>query len=499
MTDRGQRIDIKGKMLRKTIGIHLDTKQAAIVQISQHGKNCRIEKEVSGPIDADLLLSSGRSIELGQIAKMIETSGMAEKARVVVSIPGAWTHYCSLKTDLTHLDDLKRHLPYELEDDVPIEFDDLIIDIVDQEQEGQKARYLVAASRRSQVQMLKTALSASEIDCQVLSVDVDAIASLVRYFNVVPTDQTVMVVALVQSRTIIGVFDNGYLCIGRSVPCWVRSEDCIDEILGELDGTLRYCNTVLGKIPSECILWEGDEKDSDLQKSIGDHLQTPVSLLDLTNKLNREQCRLGSGHLVALGLALRGCCAKDTLPNFISADLREASFTKDIRRSLKIGGVLLVLLIFAVCGFGTIRFSQFKHRNEMLDQKIESVFKESLPNISKIVQPVPQMTEQLQLLQKEFNLFSQAVNQGAMPLHVLQKISQITGKRNDVIINSLMIESDTIDIEGLGDSYESNETLVSNLRLIPDFAEVAMESDSIKKVNNKVRFTIHIVRASSRD
>ncbi len=122
------------------------------------------------------------------------------------------------------------------------------------------------------------------------------------------------------------------------------------------------------------------------------------------------------------------------------------------------------------------------------------MLREHLPEITKIVQPVTQMSNYLDAYRKDSEFLTQAVNNRALPLQVLGHVSRhVTSKRN-ISITRLDIESTKATIEGIAPSYESVESLADDLRSIPSFKNIQLGDVSANQSDGQVRFEMSISR-----
>lgn len=485
--------------MRRVIGIQLNRQQVIVVQVKQQGQTIQLERLTQGPLDIDSLLSEeGRDEVSRSLAQMIEQAGMDTKARVAVNMPASWVYYCSLKTHLTQPDDIKRLLPYELEEEVPIEFDDLNMDLVDLHRVTDQTDCLVAATRRVHVQALQHTLTQAGLNAHRFTTEISALRALVfQQQGRLSPHGPVLVLGVLPDRVVINLFDQGHVCVGRSLTLSEDLDLAINVCLRELDKTRRSWETATSKTVERALVVAAGQQRSVLAEGITRQMGLSVDELSVYEGLTQEQERLHPGQWVALGLALTEVRSRGSVLNFLAADRQAASLKKEVRRSLLLAGGLVCLLIVTLAFYEAQRFKQLKHRNAALDQQIQNLFQQSLPEVGRMVQPVPQMTEKLQQLRRDHGVFTQLRDRRALPLHVLQWISKITDQTSGVTIGSLTLQGRHIEIEGWGTSFAVNEAFLADLRRAPQFVEVKMENEPITQIGGQVKFKVHIDRELS--
>ena len=482
---------------KKVIGLDFAGDCLRMVQLSRRSGRFCVENATSVPFDLHGYQEPESRLALGvEIQKAIEQAGFDRKAAVVTDMPNANVYYSTVTTDLTREEDLRRLIWFETEDDVPIPFEDLTVDLSGHCCTEDITHCLVAAAHRSEVQSLREMFSEAGMTCVAVSTDVNAIDAISRHTKAVGKDETAVLVHIENSRLIIGLENEGCLVGARSLAHEGDLENCTGLLITELERTFRAHPLFLDVATSKVVLSASEEVIHALANAIHERFDLPVKQLDLEAAFQQSSdIALNPAYRVALGMALMQLSSSGAGPNFIATDLSEASLKKDVWRAGRVCASLVALLI-VLLGIRTIsRIRALEGRNAGLEQEIKVFFSDNVPEVTRIVQPLPQMTEQLDLVRKAHQVLTEAVNRRALPLAVIQTVSKSFTTEDDLIVSYMALDHQTVRISGTGRSFESVETLAADLRRAAEFEDVKLEDVNANKGDGRVQFRLLISRA----
>ena len=482
---------------KKIIGLDFARDCLRMVQLSRRSGRFCVENATSVPFDLHGYQEPESRLALGvEIQKAIEQAGFDRKAAVVTDMPNANVYYSTVTTDLTREEDLRRLIWFETEDDVPIPFEDLTVDMSGHCCTEDITHCLVAAAHRSEVQSLREMFSEAGMTCVAVSTDVNAIDAIARHTKAVGKDETAVLVHIENSRLIIGIENEGCLVGSRSLAHEGDLENCTGLLITELERTFRAHPLFLDVATSKVVLSASEEVIHALANAIHERFDLPVKQLDLEAAFQQSSdIALNPAYRVALGMALMQLSSSGAGPNFIATDLSEASLKKDVWRAGRVCASLVALLI-VLLGIRTFsRIRALEGRNAGLEQEIKVFFSDNVPEVTRIVQPLPQMTEQLDLVRKAHQVLTEAVNRRALPLAVIQTVSKSFTTEDDLIVSYMALDHQTVRISGTGRSFESVETLAADLRRAAEFEDVKLEDVNANKGDGRVQFRLLISRA----
>ena len=191
-------------------------------------------------------------------------------------------------------------------------------------------------------------------------------------------------------------------------------------------------------------------------------------------------------------LALATCQSRDLQ----QINLRKDEFVRkyDRKRLLRIvrtaSILLLGLAVTAGVGLG-FEFQRMKTDRDELESKIRSIYKETIPESGRIVNP-------LQQLQVKVNELKNATSTGASndsslnTLVLLGDISERIPEALKVTFQRYIYDRKSIRIKGLTDNFNTVDQMKRSLDKSPYFREVAIVSANVAPKNEGVRFELKL-------
>jgi Tfp pilus assembly protein PilN len=484
--------------MKRILGIHFTLEHCRIVQLSStRASVVQVEKTACLSLNEYPWLGDEQTGEMGlALETLMDQAGFDPKALCATNVPSQQVYHTMLETDLAHVDDVRRMLLFELEDDVPVEFDNLAADLMAHFPVGDSYRSFIAATRQSHVQTVKGVLTAAGVTCSSLSTDISALSELSRFIPDLPADLPCVIIGIHHNRCTICVKEGGHLLGGRSLLLDKNPLDWARTLGRELDIMTRVMPQWTGHRQAMPMALLGSESVcAALKQNLEQQTGQTVVIPDLGESIPvLPGCQLDSDYTMALGLALSYVGQKDPRPNFIASQLNETRRTREIRRSGVLCGTLAALLLLLLCVRSVYQIKELDYRHRELKQEIRDLFSENVPEIKKIVRPLPQMTEQLDRLRKTYQDLAQIVRQRALPMDVLRTVSDKVQTDHDVILSYMALDHESVKVAGSGTSFESVEALAAELRQAPGFTTVKLEDVGVSKVDNRIQFRLYITR-----
>ncbi len=186
----------------------------------------------------------------------------------------------------------------------------------------------------------------------------------------------------------------------------------------------------------------------------------------------------------AVGEESRAETAKEELVN-PSINLRqdELSYKGDIdriKKSLRLTGVLILILLLILGAYTTIKLISLKKENAMLTKEINAVYHNAFPRDTKIVDVVRQFKGNMNTLTEKKALLG-----GTPVADILLNISNL--KNKDIILSEFNADDKNIIIKGAAQTFEKVDGLKNALS--SSFADVKV-MDSKTSLDNKIIFSI---------
>lgn len=151
----------------------------------------------------------------------------------------------------------------------------------------------------------------------------------------------------------------------------------------------------------------------------------------------------------------------------------------------------LITLLFLTVGYLWYSTGVLKKEQAALVAEIREVFTETLPGVSRVVDPL----QQLQVAINKSRLSSTEGEGTTLPytvLNVLYEISTRIPSSLDVRLTRMVYESKGLRLMGITDTFNTVDNLKKNLEQSPNFTGVTISSANLAPKNNKIRFELKI-------
>ncbi len=221
-----------------------------------------------------------------------------------------------------------------------------------------------------------------------------------------------------------------------------------------------------------------------------------AGLLPLPIGMPEETEQHGAFLTACLSLGTQGDTVKSSSFNFCK---EEFGFRRKLNQYQNMGKMLtLPLVAVLLFGLGFLWYSthSLKQEQTALVAEIHGVFKETLPEVTRIVDPI----QQLQVAVNSIRLSSSEDNGPILPhtvRYILREISSHIPEALDVRLTRLIYDSKGLRIMGLTDSFNTVDGMKKNLQKSQDFSSVTISSTKQAPRENKIRFELKIESGGS--
>jgi hypothetical protein len=140
-----------------------------------------------------------------------------------------------------------------------------------------------------------------------------------------------------------------------------------------------------------------------------------------------------------------------------------------------------------------IDYYTLKKEYKILNREITSVFKQTLPEVTRIVDPVQQLRVKVKELKQSTSLRPEAGTSKKI-LDLLKEISQRIPASLNVHVNRMVIDTETVRISGKTDAFNEVDRIKNNLESSIQFSGVTISSANLDRTGKGVRFEIRIKR-----
>jgi type II secretion system protein L len=477
------------------IGIDLSSHGIRIVQVSRRRGRLHVHGTYAREVGCRES-SEGDAGAGALLAETIREANFRANATVVVGLPYEKVFFSALRTDVAKPEDVRRLLKFELEDDLPLPFDELVADICGcrHVSEGQH-EYLIAAVSRDEIDTWAHALNDAGHRCSVCSTDVCALEAVARLVRPDESDGPTISVHVDGHRMILGLWHGGTILCARQMACTGDAEMIRRTLAREIELTLRRTLGRKHQQPLEILLSGSGELVRELSGRLPQATGHAVRLLGPSS----ITCPSGALDLdgqftIALGLALIGLGSTGNELNFLNADLSQVD--RAAKSRAKQAALVFVALLVAILGLLGLRtfweLRALEAERAGVSREIRTVFAEAFPEEKKIVNEPAQMKEHLDSLRKEHDMLAAVVGKRIQPLRVLHILSERMTSEKGIGISSFSIKDRTVHVAGTGNSFESIEQFLEELRQVPEFASIELEDMAQSRGSDHPEFRLLI-------
>jgi type II secretion system protein L len=433
--------------------------------------------------------------------------GFDTHASVVVAMPYGKVFFHNFRTDLSNNKDAQRLLKFELEDDFPIPFDDLVVDICGNREFKQDSQeFLVGAVSRLELQEWIKMLLQAGVECSVVSADVCALHKVAALNHKMVNDTASLIVYVDSCRGILAVSKGNKLICARYFNYINRIEEFVPALRREIELTLRGIfihapaspDASRGSgsdipVPSRILLSGTNEIVRKLSEELPKEIDSEIVTLNPFSQISCSPQQQRDGELViALGLALIGENKNGEMLDFLAADTVKSDQKQKTKRSALVFGSLLLAIGALLLVNIFIQLNALENENQRFRQEIRDIFIQTFPEEKKIVNELAQMTEKYEALKAEYSTIATEIHGRAPSLRILQHISEKITPDQNVNVSSTSITAESVRLSGTAPSFESVEKVVGVLSQISEFESVELRNIDIEPTSGKVRFNLSI-------
>lgn len=482
------------------VGIDIGPSAIRLVELSQRFGKLHLLATDEKKLAIEDIANSPAGLEsvLGEVGHQV---GRRAKAQVVLGLPYNQVFFCNFVTELADPDEVRRLLRFELEDDIPIPFEDLVTDICGRRnvrEEGHE--YLIAAVSRRDLHAWADAVAKTGRRCLALSTDVCALHAALGACNAEYKDGTQMILHTDGDRIVLGMVEDGNIINARHLSYAGAANALGATLAREIELT---CRAVYGRRRQTLLKIHLSGPDalihelSAVMSSVGAGYEIHEVSLSSSIHSNAD-VKLGSEYALAFGLAATGLGVVGKAVNFLEADTSQADKvvkSRVKRTALMSAGLLVVILVLSGAKmFGDLRALEAQHTK--VGAEIRAVFTEVFPDETKIVNELAQMTERFDPLRKECNMLMTTVGKEIRPLALLHIFSEKLTSDRGITISSFSVTEKIVRITGTGRSFESVEQFLKELHQVSYFRTVELEDVMLNRGSDRPEFRMLITVGS---
>jgi general secretion pathway protein L len=169
-----------------------------------------------------------------------------------------------------------------------------------------------------------------------------------------------------------------------------------------------------------------------------------------------------------------------------------------LRAEVRKAAFFLSIILSFLAADVVIDFYSLKKENNILNREINAIFRQAVPEVTKIVDPVQQLRVKVAEL-KRSSASGSATGPNKSILDLLKEISRRIPKSVDVIVNRMVVDPETVRISGKTDAFNEVDKIKNNLEPSTLFDGVTISSANLDRTGKGVQFEIKMERKPNKN
>ena len=481
-------------MSRKVLGIDIRKESVSAVLVKTSLRESRVAAHAHVTLSDSVEDENPFKTALETLRAEIDTEG----CDCVVSISADHFSYRILQIPFKDSKKIKMVLPFELEPTVPYPVEDLIIDFIDLESAGHNDHtdVIAVAVPNSQLTPYIRTLGAIKIDPTMITLS--GLPAALCLANQAEAGKDQLFLKVDKALSTLFIASNGGIKLIRSFPTPVTG----DARAGSLGAFVRRTVSAFGELsqseyqPPDMVVTGSGLNGANFDADVSRFLDLPVKRLNFADHLSipieGEPNKLWDPALMdnALALALmeiEGIRGLNFHKGRFAAKKIIAKYKKYIIKTGILAASVLALLLFNVIAESYTLNRQIDRFN----RQITGIFKETFPDVKRIVDPFQQMQIKVQEVKKSA-VFQTATTSQILSIDILDNISKSIAESITVDITRLVISPDNVIISGTTGTFEAVDDIKSKLEKIDAFKKVTINSTNKDRSGKEIRFQMKV-------
>lgn len=464
------------------------------------------------------MIEEGRGLDGGLAALSEQVDLKADTS--ICSIPAEQISYRNLQMPFRDRKRIRQAIVFEVETMVPFPIEDLIVDftVVDQLDQNE---ILAASIRRSRISDYLDNLRGNGVDPSLLDIRGVPMALWLLKRDDMPDSGLLLEIGVRRNTIVLFLkrrislirsfpFGDGLMAQAMSKEHTERHEgtgtdEKIESLFTSFCGDVQHTIHVFGD-------WRRGVVEPERAFITGEGSLYPEteSILERALHIPVERINVARDAKVAMDEEIAQAWNPATMDNALALALRDNkqgmgfNFRKGefevkgrylglrkLMRNVAIFLVIIVLLLIADLG---TEYYFLKKRYMMLDNQITQIFRQTLPEVTRIVDPVQQMRTKINEI-KSSDLSLPGIGREQKVLDLLRDISLRISGSLDVKVLNMVVDPETVQIKGETDTFNTVDSIKKGLEPSQYFSEVIISSANLDRSGKRVQFEMKLKRA----
>ncbi|HIJ55903.1 MAG TPA: hypothetical protein HPQ03_07250 [Deltaproteobacteria bacterium] len=478
-------------MARKIIGLDIKEDAIAAVTVKTGFRGNSIEAYVQVPIPES---EDGLVLGLEQITEVLDVRG----AVCIVSIPARDVSIRNLTLPFKHSKKIRQILPYELEQNLPISAEHLTTDFhrIPSRESDNETDIIAGAVDQSRLGAYQESLSPFGV--QPDRITVGGYPAAVWLSGRSFFEEKGMILDIGKRTCTLFIIVSGEIHFIRTFSVIATPSLKISSICSDIFRTVVAFEEMFNtEFSPERMLITGDRSDDiRLAEEMSNQMEIPVQPVDMSQEagiqIKRELKETWNPLLMnnALSLALTEIEGINGF-NFQRKSFSDRKLWNEHGKRIVVCGTLACLV--GLLGLFNLFYETYtlQKRVAVLDRKMIQIFKETFPDVKRIVDPLHQMRIKIKEAKKDA-LYSGYGESSVRVIDLLNDISLLIPQSMDVDLTRIVTGPEIITISGDTDTFNTVNDIKTRLQNVEGFRNVEINSANLDKSGNRVRFKLKI-------
>jgi hypothetical protein len=280
-----------------------------------------------------------------------------------------------------------------------------------------------------------------------------------------------------------------------------RVESCLSIFCTDIQNTLHTygCQSNREVMPEKVFVTGSGSLYPDTESLLERFLDIPVERIDVIKDkrvhVGEDVALLWNPGIMdnALALALRD--NKQGLGfNFRRDEFEIRKRYFRLKKEIQKAAVFLLVILSLLTADLGVDYYFLKKRYRMLDKQITGIFRQTLPDVKRIVDPVHQMRVKINEIKKSA-LSLPGISGNRKVLDLLRDISLRVPGSLDVKVTRMVVDPEGVQIKGETDTFNTVDIIKKGLEPSEYFSAVTISSANLDRSGERVKFEIKLQRA----
>ncbi len=446
------------------------------------------------------------------IAEVIEQTGFTDEG-CRVSFGAHHFYFRNLSLPFSDIKKIDKILPFELEESAPLRIENLIIDGVAAKKEESGSEIIAAMIDRDLLADRLAMLQSLGVDPEIIGVS--GVQTAARAVKLAEENEAFILLDIGPERGTMIVSQGGHFSLIRSLAFDAKGLSDFsygDPIGSPSPGQPKSMARSFGEFSSfvkaSCFLVQNGAakipvflsgpvgQTDEALKYLGEYLEGEVKRCDVLSLPHLdfapeiEEKWLPGIMDSALALAMRP--DKSTRGfNFRKGEFAKKGSLKEYRYLISKAAVpAMVVVLFAV-GLLWYDAAAKKRERAELTKKIHGIFTQTLPDVTRIVDPIQQLEVRISEAKKR----TDGEKGGAGDYRVLDVLAEISGRippSYQVKVTRMVVEKNNLRLKGTTDNFNTVDNVKKVLEKSPFFKLVTISSANLAPKGGEIRFELKL-------